>query len=85
MIIGRLKEEVEVKERIIADMQIKLKSSEDAFKKSVQGMTAELVLLKKDLQAKDSEIQFLLPSRVDDSETALEEPKAFEGIPIFFD
>ena len=82
MIIGRLKEEVEMKERIITEMQKKLQSSEDAFKRSVQGMTAELVSLKKDLKEKDNEILSLLPSRVDDSAEAIKPPEAFEGMPI---
>ena len=62
-IMARLRKEADMKDQTIKELQKKLQSLEEASKASLQGMTAELVSLKRDLRDRDSKILSLQSKR----------------------
>ena len=70
-IVGKLKAEVDVKEEMVKELQRKLNSTEETSKNTLQGMTAEIVSLKKNLKEKDEEIHTLHPMMIAHPASAL--------------
>ena len=84
IIVGKLKAEINVKEEMVKELQKKLKSSEETFKRSLQGMTAEIVSLKKNLKEKDDEISSLHPKLIAHPASALSSVASFKGLFLAF-